>query len=925
MVFRRLEHSSVTTESLPPASATAWLPSSWRKRIQSALLVATAGLSAGCLSTGDEELQYLIGEDRDLSYYKEQATQIEYPNIAQEQTDAVAGTQEPRRIRHPRKDEIQDISLEDALKTALQNAEVIRDNASFLNPGNRLLSNPDFAASIYDIAIQESNTLFGQGGVQAALAEFDATLTTNMTWGATEQPAESNTIGFSALDGQREEFGDFRSEISKIFGDGGAVSVEHNWIYSDVNQRGANARAFGSQFSSRPSANQDGGIPTFGLEYRRPLWQGAGTEYTRIAGPVARRPTLQSTPTVNQGVVIARIRTDISLVDFEGAVSQLLKDTEDTYWSLYLAYRTYDAESVATKSALQTWREVRANMDAGKVGAADEAQARDNYFETRSRRESALSNLFSQEVRLRRLLGLAVNDGSVLRPSDDPITAQILPDWNNSLAESLTNRPEIRRQKWNIKSLELQRTAAEKLVSPRLDFLARYQVNGFGDQLTGGSGGRFNSAYDTLLSGDHTGWGLGFEFSMPIGFRGATTQMQNLEHRLSKARALLAQQEQEISYELASAFQQLDQSYQTAKTNYNRRRAAQRRVEAFEAEYKVGRSTVDLVLRAQISLAQAEIAYYTSLVGYNQALNELRYRKGTLLMDNSVFLSESLWTPEAYDDALRRAWERSFAFESPNKVTEPSEFVDDCIDCLDTANGQMDYLNAVPMEESLPPMIPGPMEQPAVPAVPDDRSAVLPEGEETGGLNGSYDESIPETRRTRSGPSLAEPVPPAPASDAQSLLVPGPPLDDDAGASFSDDGTDPFGPQDFVPPLPLDGRTRSSAGLNAPDSGASSRSQLMSRSAEQPESDRFQEPIQTVDFATEASSAAGSSRVSAIPTFADEDGDDEVIQQLSGTDARTGFGQPLPGDVPPADEQNAAGNEAATKKSTTGWGRFWRR
>ena len=202
MVFRRCKQLSVNSQSQPASSNPTWLPRSWRKRIQCALLVATAGFSTGCMSNGNEELQYLIGEERDLSYYKDQATQIEYPNIAQEQNEAVAGTQEPRRIRHPRKDEIQDISLEGSLRTALQNAEVIRDNASFLNPGNRLLSNPDFASSIYDVAIQESNTLFGQGGVQAALAEFDATLTTNMTWGASEQPAESGSIGVAAFDGQ---------------------------------------------------------------------------------------------------------------------------------------------------------------------------------------------------------------------------------------------------------------------------------------------------------------------------------------------------------------------------------------------------------------------------------------------------------------------------------------------------------------------------------------------------------------------------------------------------------------------------------------------------------------------------------------------------------------------------------------------------
>jgi outer membrane protein TolC len=927
MVFRRCQRLSVNTRNAASTRNTPWLPYSWRKRIQCALLVATAGFSAGCLSGGDEELQYLVGEDRDLSYYKDQATQVEYPNIAQEQNEAVSGTEEPRRIRHPRKDEIQDISLEGALRTALQNAEVIRDNAQFLNAGNRLLSNPDFAASIYDVAIQESNTLFGQGGVQAALSEFDATLTTNMTWGASEQPAESGSIGVQQFDGQRDEFADFRAEISKIFADGGSFAVEHNWIYTDTKQFRAGARPFGSQYSSRSSASQDGGLPTLGLEYRRPLWQGAGTEYTRIAGPIARRPTLQSTPTVNQGVVIARIRTDITLVEFESAVAQLLKDVEDTYWGMYLAYRTYDAESVAANSALQTWREVRANMKAGKVGAADEAQARDNYFETRARREGALSNLFTQEVRLRRLLGLPVNDGTVLRPSDDPVTAQIIPDWNNALAESLTNRPEIRRQKWNIKSLELQRTAAEKLVNPRLDFVARYQMNGFGDTLTGGNSGQFHSAYDTLLSGDFTGWGLGFEFSMPIGFRGATTQMQNIEHRISKARAMLAQQEQEISYELAASFQQLDQSYQTAKTNYNRRRAAQRRVEAFEAEYDVGRSTVDLVLRAQISLAQAEIAYYSSLISYNQSLNELRFRKGTLLMDNSVFLSESLWTEDAYDDALRRAWERSFAFDSPHKRTEPSEFVDDCIDCLDTADGEYDYRNALPREEALPPTAPGPMSPPAVPPpAPDNRSALMPGSPQAGGLSDSYEELVPEISESPDS-SAIEPIVQEPKSEIRSSVVPAPPIDDESAPLLPAGGSDPFGSREFVPPMPLDGQSRSGAMFKTPLSGAASRSQLLGGSPLQSplrdSRNEFEAPVQTVELSVETSSSAAGGRVTAIPAFDDDYSVESGVQPASGVSANTGGLQAPSRDSD--DEGTATIKKPAAKKSSSNWGRFFRR
>jgi len=706
----------------------------WRHSRWLCLIVAS-GLAAGCASR-QEELKY-AGQQRDLQYYRDQATRIDYSNVVQESPEAVSGSAEPRRIRHPRKDDIHDLNLSEALQTALFNAEVIRDNAQFLNAGNRILNNPDFATSIHDVALQETNQLFGQGGIEAALAEFDATFTANMTWGRNEQVADSRTIGFAELTGQNEEFGDFRSNLSKIFGDGGQISLEHNWLYSGTNQSDLlGGRPFKSEFTSRSSANADGGLPTFGVEYRRPLLQGAGTEYTRIAGPIARRPTLQSTPTVNQGVVVARIRTDISIADFEASVAQLLHDVEESYWDLYLAYQTYDAESVATHSALQTWREVRAGMDAGKVGAADEAQARDNYFETRARRENSLASLYTQEVRLRRLLGLPVNNGQIIRPMEDPMTAQVSPDWNLTLAEALTNRPEVRRQKWNIRSLELQYSAAEMLVKPRLDFVARYQANGFGDRLTG-SGDNFSSAYSTLFSGNFTGWGLGFEFSMPIGFRGALTQVQNYEHRLAKSRAMLAQQEQEISYELAAVFQQIDQTYQTARTNFNRRRAAQRRVEAFQAEYKVGRASLDLVLRAQISQAQADIAYYSSLVGYNRSLNDLRFRKGTLLADNSVFLSESLWTADAYDDALRKAWTRSFAFDAPSKDTAPEEFAMECPTC-EPNSAWIEQPQPVPVEEALPPTVPPPAE-PAVPGAdsPDNRSALRSTEDQSGGLEGA--------------------------------------------------------------------------------------------------------------------------------------------------------------------------------------------
>src|SRR6185503_11649598 len=100
---------------------------------------------------------------------------------------------------------------------------------------------------------------------------------------------------------------------------------------------------------------------------------------------------------------------------------------------------------------------------AGSVGgeANAEAQARSQYFLFRSQVETALTNLFRVENRLRYLMGLSVSDGRLIRPSDEPTMAQVHFDWATTHSEALARRVELRRQKWTIKRRELELIAAK--------------------------------------------------------------------------------------------------------------------------------------------------------------------------------------------------------------------------------------------------------------------------------------------------------------------------------------------------------------------------------------------------------------------------------------------------------------------------------
>lgn len=680
--------------------------------------------------------------DSELEYYKDVATQIDYTHVGNERDNRAINTEPPRRIRHPREDEIVDITLAEAIHRALSNSDVIRDRGQFLSPGNIILNSPQQAASIFDPGIQETGILLGNRGVEAALADFDSNLTVNSLWGRNEQVQNNqfNIGGLPAGATLYEDTANVNARLEKQMATGGAFSVNHAVNYSLSN---GPQRLFGSNYTGNLQA-----------QYRHPLLAGGGVEFNRIAGPLASNPLRVSG--VNQGVVIARINNDISIADFESSVRNLLKDVEDLYWELALAYRAYDAEIVARNSNLKVWRTTKVKVELeGKLTKSDQAQAEEAFYDSRSRAENALARIYSTEAELRRLLGMPVNDGYILRPIDEPTTAEFLPDWHMCLAEAMTNRVELRRQKWTIKSLELQLKAAQSLVRPRLDFVSGYQVNMFGDHLlrfddedVAGTPQGLNSAYETLTQGDQTGWNLGLEFSMPFGFRTAQSQVRNLELQLAKARKVLAAQELDVSHELGRAFQELDRAYQTAQTNFNRRRAAALRVQAEQVKVDVGlgneqaASSVDLLLRAQISLAQAEVAYYQSLVAYNQAIAEIHFRKGSLLEFNNVSLAENGWDPQAYILALRRAWSRSHALDADHLLdTEPKEFVtgpeelnllmpaDESDQPLPPGDGQTDFPQpSEPGRESIepsnqePPPVPTPAPKPLKIENPDNQA-----------------------------------------------------------------------------------------------------------------------------------------------------------------------------------------------------------
>ena len=586
----------------------------------------------------------------DVDSYRAIATQIEYPQVQQccSTSDDWASL-EPLNLTSTTETEYWDVELEEVVQLALSQSKILRDL------GGTILQSPSSVQTYWNAALQETDPQFG---IDAALSAFDAQFSSSI-FGEKNDRAINNEFFGGGTRTLNQDALVLQSQLTKRAITGSEFSFRHNVEY-DANNAPSNL------FASAWNVN-------FESEFRHPLLQGGGMQFNRIAGP-------SRTPGLYGGVLIARVNTDIELADFEMSVRDLVSNIENAYWDLYFSYRDLDAKIAARDAALDTWRRIHALYEAGRRGgeAEKEAQAREQFFRFQEEVQNALSGrlvdgtrtgngsgggtfrgnggVHVAERRLRRILGLPPTDGRLLRPSAEPITAPIQFDWSQVTSETLVRRTELRRQRFETRRRELEWIASKNHLLPRLDAIGRHRLRGFGDDLldTDSNNPPFDNAYENLTGGNFQEWQLGFELTVPIGFRRAHSANRHAEMQLCRARAILREQERQVLHDVSDAVAEMQRAFVVSQTSFNRFDAAQQQLAAVKAAFDAEKAPLDLLLDAQRRLADAQSRYFRTLAEHAIAVKNVHFAKGTLLDYDGVFLSEGGWPVAAHRDAGRR-------------------------------------------------------------------------------------------------------------------------------------------------------------------------------------------------------------------------------------------------------------------------------
>lgn len=572
--------------------------------------------------------------DTKKSYHANHGLSIQYPDVKQCETPPLLKAQQttvPLTMQDPADLPTLELSLQEAVNLAVTVSPVLRT----VGASQDVRVAVQGTSTVYDPAITASSPLLGS---EAALSAFDAQYAQQLFWSSVDRPNNVAPGGVTSAFTPSVSLGknaSFNAELSKTTATGGSYALRHIVNYSRNNQP---FRAFPSAF--------DGWVEA---EWRQPLAQGAGSTYNRIAGPGAA-------PGQYNGVLIARVNEDISLVDFESAVIQVVTDVEQKYWDLVTAYRSLDTAVRGRELARRTWEYNKKRLEVGAGRLDDEAQARSQYYNFEAQVQLALAGpngLYETEQDLRYMVGMVATDGRLLRPTTEPIDVRVIFDWESALGQALERRAEIRKQKFQVKRRDMELVAARLNYKPRFDLVSQYRWYGLGNHLIGNKDATLDNMYGEITGGNYQEWQAGVDLRFPVGLRTAGLAIANAKLNAKRERAILAETEFLISHNLSNAARQVTTTHELLETNYDRLIADLNQVDVLDTRYRIGSDNIRDLLLAQRQLVNSATEFYSSLSRYNLAIRDFHREKGSLLAYNNVQLAEGPWAKGAKYDAYR--------------------------------------------------------------------------------------------------------------------------------------------------------------------------------------------------------------------------------------------------------------------------------
>jgi outer membrane protein len=442
--------------------------------------------------------------------------------------------------------------------------------------------------------------------IETEIAQYEAL----GSWGAFD-PILTATAGFS--DGEIAQFnedpdiGEFEADQQGWFGaagllvpmtTGGSFNLTFDHSFTDTTIPGAPA------FELTRDA--------LGVEYRQPLLRGFGRDVSTSDQRLAELAYLR--------------QIEVQRQDRQ----RLIADVVTAYWDLVAAVAQYEVALTTLELGLEQLEQNQRRLDAGVGTQVDVLQAEANVAQN----EDALL------LRETEVLRAADELKGLLYPGVEPATwnARLVPTtplpeapanlesevppWSSALLVAQDSRAELRQQRLQIRSAEVELTRADSFRRPQLDLVLASRSETF-DADAGES-------LEEALGWEFPQHSAALDFRLPIGNRDALYNQRRARARLRAARLSYDQVQNLIVGEVRAALRQVIYSARAVASTEKSAQLAQSQLEAEQARYREGLSTNFQVLEFQRQLAEARSTHTAARTVLAKALMELQRSQGVL-------------------------------------------------------------------------------------------------------------------------------------------------------------------------------------------------------------------------------------------------------------------------------------------------------
>lgn len=323
-----------------------------------------------------------------------------------------------------------------------------------------------------------------------------------------------------------------------------------------------------------------------------------------------------------------------SIEDLRSQLLAAVHNAESAYWALVLARQNLLIQERLLERTIKDRDQIekRSVLDASP---AIITEANSFVEERRADVIRAQNAVRTASDTLKQLLNdpnLPVSDETLIVPLDSPVDAPMQVSLLDAISTAMQHRPELRKALLEIDDAAVRQRVADNQRLPVLNLSASMRFNGVGSSTpdTLDSAGEAK-LIDYLISG---------QFEAPIGNRAAEAlfAQRKIERRASVIN--YQNQAQSVVLEIKNAQRDLITAYRVIGAEQASRRAAAENLRALEAQEEAGAALtpefLDLKLRRQEALANAEAREIQAVVDYNIAISAYYQSMGTLLERNGI-------------------------------------------------------------------------------------------------------------------------------------------------------------------------------------------------------------------------------------------------------------------------------------------------